>query len=325
MINCGGCWRGTGPRPRGTTRCAPSLDWRLDRLDEERARCVSADSGYHIRRRSCGPSRRHRGYRGMDSPGRGRPHPRRQPDGQELARVHRRGSTGGQSLAGALGARIRSYAARSPGRPAARRRWSGTATSGGVPAAMAVPLRRAADRGQRLAGEFDLVADDLRAAAAASAGAGRPGARHHLAHPPRPSHHHARRFPSSESRGRTDRTAAALAAQAWGRLPGNCETRAHRGPTEGNGALAFDLVLASAESGRRRRETARGRAVALASAAIVADRFGANFPDEKPHELLCRLVTEAAEAAPAQRSGRPACVPGGRRLLDRHTPRRRCR
>ncbi len=142
--------------------------------------------------------------------------------------------------------------------------------------------------------EFDLVADDLRAAAAGAAGPDDQQARHRLAH------HlghltYARRF-LGESREHY-RTAGALAAQP-GEAAGELRDAAYVALTEGNGALAFDLMLASADQAAAAGDGS-GRAVALASAATIADRFAANFPDEKPHELLRRLVAEAAEAAPA--------------------------
>jgi predicted ATPase/DNA-binding CsgD family transcriptional regulator len=143
-------------------------------------------------------------------------------------------------------------------------------------------------------GEFDLVADDLRAAAAGAAGTDGQETGHHLAH------HlghltYARRF-LGESREHY-RTAAALAAQP-GEAARELRDAAHVALTEGNGALAFDLMLAAADRASAAGDGSR-RAVALASAAIIADRFEGNFPDEKPHELLRQLVAEAADAAPA--------------------------
>jgi hypothetical protein len=67
---------------------------------------------------------------------------------------------------------------------------------------------------------------------------------------------------------------------------------------EGDGARAFDLLLASADRAAAAHD-GRGRAVALAWAATIADRFAGNFPEEKPDKLLQRLVTEASGAAPA--------------------------
>jgi predicted ATPase/DNA-binding CsgD family transcriptional regulator len=139
--------------------------------------------------------------------------------------------------------------------------------------------------------EFEAVADDLRAAVADGPTLDGQKARHQLA---RHLGHltYARRF-LGESREHYQR-AASLAPQP-GEAAADLRNASHVAMAEGNGALAFDLLLASAERAAEAGDGA-AQAVALASAATIADRFAANFPDEKPRKLLSRLVTEAADA-----------------------------
>jgi predicted ATPase/DNA-binding CsgD family transcriptional regulator len=178
------------------------------------------------------------------------------------------------------------------------------AASGEEPTVCAAHLRWAAataDSLERLLVEgadwgpaFDVVADDLRAATAWAAGPGEQELRHRLA---RGLGHltYARRF-LGESREHYQ-TAAALAAQP-GQAASDLRTAADVAMAEGDGARAFDLLMASADRAAAAQD-GRGRAVALAWAATIADRFAGNFPEEKPNELLQRLVTEASGAAPA--------------------------
>jgi hypothetical protein len=141
---------------------------------------------------------------------------------------------------------------------------------------------------------FDVVADDLRAATAWAALPDGQELRHQLAcdlgHLT-----YARRF-LGESREHYQ-TAATLAGQPR-QAASDLRTAADVAMAEGDGARAFDLLLASADKAAAAQD-GRGRAVALAWAATIADRFAGNFPEEKPHKLLQRLVNEASSAAPA--------------------------
>jgi predicted ATPase/DNA-binding CsgD family transcriptional regulator len=141
---------------------------------------------------------------------------------------------------------------------------------------------------------FDVVADDLRAATAREALPHGQELRHQLA---RDLGHltYARRF-LGESREHYQ-TAAALAAQPR-QAASDLRAAADVAMAEGDGARAFDLLLASADRAAAAQD-GRGRAVALAWAATIADRFAGNFPEEKPDKLLQQLVTEASSAAPA--------------------------
>jgi predicted ATPase/DNA-binding CsgD family transcriptional regulator len=168
---------------------------------------------------------------------------------------------------------------------AAHLRWAG---------ATADSLERLLVEGADWGPTFDVVADDLRAATASAAVPDEQDLRHQLA---RGLGHltYARRF-LGESREHYQ-TAAALAAQP-SQAASDLRTAADVAMAEGDGARAFDLLLASADRAAAAQD-GRGRAVALAWAATIADRFAGNFQEEKPTELLQRLVTEASSAAPA--------------------------
>src|SRR5262249_47043694 len=62
---------------------------------------------------------------------------------------------------------------------------------------------------------------------------------------------------------------------------------------EGEGGVAFDLLLASAQRAADAGDDS-AQAAALAYAATIADRFAGNFLVEMPHERLRQLVGEAA-------------------------------
>ena len=167
---------------------------------------------------------------------------------------------------------------------AAHLRWAGATAEG---------LERLLVEGTDWGPTFDVVADDLRAATAWTALPDEQEQRHQLA---RFLGHltYARRF-LGESREHYQ-TAAALAAQP-GQAASDLRTAADVAMAEGDGARAFDLLLASADRAAAAQD-GRGRTVALAWAATIADRFAGNFPEEKPYELLQRLVTEASSTAP---------------------------
>jgi predicted ATPase len=164
-------------------------------------------------------------------------------------------------------------------------RWAG---------ATAESLERLLVEGADWGPAFDVVADDLRAATAWAAVADGLELRHRLA---RDLGHltYARRF-LGESREHYQR-AAALAGEP-GLAASDLRAAADVAMAEGDGARAFDLLLASADRAAAAQD-GRARAVALAWAATIADRFAGNFPEEKPDELLKRLVAEASGVAPA--------------------------
>jgi predicted ATPase/DNA-binding CsgD family transcriptional regulator len=168
---------------------------------------------------------------------------------------------------------------------AAHLRWAGITAEG---------LERLLVEGADWGPAFDVVADDLRAATAWAAVPDGRELRHQLA---RDLGHltYARRF-LSESREHYQR-AADLAAQPR-QAASDLRAAADVAMAEGDGGRAFDLLLASADRAAAAQD-GRGQAVALAWAATIADRFAGNFPEEKPQELLQRLVTEASSAAPA--------------------------
>ena len=147
---------------------------------------------------------------------------------------------------------------------------------------------------QRWQSDFDLLADDLRAALdSAPPGPGPDGVTHRLA---RTLGHltYARRFLSEachhyqvavahapdHARAATDlRTAAAIACAA------------------GRYNISFDLLLAAAEQAESVGDDAH-RAIALADAVMIACRFVGGFRHEVPHQRLCDLLAEAERVAP---------------------------
>jgi predicted ATPase/DNA-binding CsgD family transcriptional regulator len=154
-----------------------------------------------------------------------------------------------------------------------------------------------ADQGWRAA--FDTVADDLRAALARATLAraalpGTHGVSHRLA---RALGHlaYARRF-MVES-GEHYRAAAEHAAGP-GEAAADLRSAADVAMARGDGGVAFDLLLASAERAEEAGDDA-ARTVALGYAATIADRFWADFPTELPYDRIRALFTRAAEACPA--------------------------
>jgi predicted ATPase/DNA-binding CsgD family transcriptional regulator len=159
-------------------------------------------------------------------------------------------------------------------------------------AAMSDDLERRLDKGQQWRTAFDLVADDLRAALITATSPNGHEVSHRLA---RTLGHlaYARRF-LLESRGHYEVAAvhAPPAEAAW-----DLRVAADVAMAEGDGGVAFDLLLASAQRAGEAGDNA-AQASALAYAATIADRFAGNFPQEKPHGLLRQLVTEATRLAP---------------------------
>ena len=163
----------------------------------------------------------------------------------------------------------------------------------GWAAAMADDLERRLERGQQWRTAFDMVADDLRAALITATSPNGHDVSHRLA---RTLGHlaYARRF-LLESRGplRGGRRARAPGQAAW-----DLRAAADVAMAEGEGGVAFDLLLASAQRAAEAGDNA-AQASALAYAATIADRFAGNFPQETPHDRLRHLVAEAARLAPA--------------------------
>jgi hypothetical protein len=157
----------------------------------------------------------------------------------------------------------------------------------------AATLEHRAEAGPEWRASFDQVADDLRAALSASAGAGPDGLGHRLA---RSLGHlaYARRF-LAEAIAHNE--AAAARAPDPGQGAADLLAAAHVALAAGRGDTAFGLLLETAD-----RASAAGddgaRAAALAYAVIVADRFAAWFADEVPHDRLRELLDAAAGAAP---------------------------
>jgi predicted ATPase/DNA-binding CsgD family transcriptional regulator len=166
----------------------------------------------------------------------------------------------------------------------------------GWAAAKADAVERRLEAGEPWDGDFDAVADDLRAAAGGSGTGPDPaGLRHQLAcalgHLT-----YAHRF-MDESREHYQ-AAAALAADPR-QAATDLRAAADVALTEGDGMVAFDLLLASAErAGAAGDDT--GLASAMGYAVTIADRFAANFPREVPHDRLRRLFEEVLEICPAE-------------------------
>jgi len=147
--------------------------------------------------------------------------------------------------------------------------------------------------GQPWRATFDTVADDLRAALICATSPNGHEAGHRLA---RALGHlaYARRF-LLEARGHYE----VAAAHAPGPVEAARDLRAAAdvAMAEGDGAVAFELLLAAAGRAAQARDGA-AQAAALAHAATIADRFAANFPLEKPHGELRGLVDQAGQVAP---------------------------
>jgi predicted ATPase/DNA-binding CsgD family transcriptional regulator len=159
-------------------------------------------------------------------------------------------------------------------------------------AAMADDLERRLEKGQQWRVAFDMVADDLRAALITATSPNGHDVSHRLA---RTLGHlaYARQF-LLESRGHYEVAAAHAppAQAAW-----DLRAAADVAMAEGDGDVAFGLLLASADRAAEAGDNA-AQAAALAYAATIADRFAGNFPQEAPHERLRHLVEEAARLAP---------------------------
>ena len=148
------------------------------------------------------------------------------------------------------------------------------------------------DKGEQWRAAFDTAADDLRAALITATSPNGHEVSHRLA---RTLGHlaYARRF-LLESRGHYEVAAAHAppAEAAW-----DLRAAADVAMAEGEGGVAFDLLLASAARAADAGDNAT-QAAALAYAATIADRFAGNFLVEKPHDRLRQLVGEAARIAP---------------------------
>ena len=137
------------------------------------------------------------------------------------------------------------------------------------------------------------MADDLRAALSASAGAGPDGLGHRLA---RSLGHlaYARRF-LAEAIAHNE--AAAARAPDPGQGAADLRAAAHVALAAGRGDTAFGLLLEAADRASAAGDE-RTKAAVLAYAVIVADRFAGWFTDEVPHDRLRELLESAARAAP---------------------------
>jgi predicted ATPase/DNA-binding CsgD family transcriptional regulator len=151
-----------------------------------------------------------------------------------------------------------------------------------------------ADQVQSWRSAFDTVADDLRAALARALTPGTDGVSHRLA---RTLGHlaYARRF-MVESREHYQ--AAAERAAGPGEAAADLRAAAEVAMARGDGGVAFDLLLASAERAKAAGDAA-AQTVALACAATIADRFWADFPQELPHERIRTVFDQAVGACPA--------------------------
>jgi predicted ATPase/DNA-binding CsgD family transcriptional regulator len=160
-------------------------------------------------------------------------------------------------------------------------------------AAVARDLEHRLEEGQEWRGAFNVVADDLRAALITATSPNGHEISHRLA---RTLGHlaYARRF-LLEAREHYQVAAAHAAEPA--QAAADLRTAADVAMTEGDGRVAFDLLLASADRAAEAGDNA-ARAAALAYAATIADRFVTNFGQEIPHGRLRQLVAEAARIAP---------------------------
>ena len=153
-------------------------------------------------------------------------------------------------------------------------------------------LERRAETGQEWRSVFDTIADDLRAALARN-----PDPRdvsHQLA---RSLGHlaYARRFMVE---AREHYQAAAVRTRDPGQVASDLRSAADVAMAAGHVAVAFDLLLASAGQAEAGADYS-ARTAALAYAAIIADRFAEDFPEEIPHQRLRELTDEAARSCPA--------------------------
>jgi predicted ATPase/transcriptional regulator with XRE-family HTH domain len=170
-------------------------------------------------------------------------------------------------------------------------------------ASVADDLERRAETARQWRTAFDTVADDLRAALAWAPGPGAQGVSHRLA---RALGHlaYARRF-MVESREHYRAAAARAPSPIWAAW--DLRTAADVAMAEGHGAVAFELLLASAErAGTAGDESAR--AASLAYAVTIADRFAAEFPEEISHDRLRQLLYEAVRICPADDQVAAACL-----------------
>lgn len=161
-------------------------------------------------------------------------------------------------------------------------------------ASIADDLELRAETARQWRAAFDTVADDLRAALARVPGPNVEGMSHRLA---RALGHlaYARRF-MVESREHY--RAAAARAPSPIQAASDLRRAADVAMTEGHGAVAFDLLLASAQQAATAGDDS-ARAVCLAYAVTIADRFAAEFPEEIPHDRLRELLDEAVRVCPA--------------------------
>jgi predicted ATPase/DNA-binding CsgD family transcriptional regulator len=173
--------------------------------------------------------------------------------------------------------------------PDARNRHLGWAT------VIAEELERRIAAGRPWRGEFEAVADDLRAAlASAPPGPGPDAAAHRLG---RALGHlsYARGFMvegGQHYRSTAARAPDDAAAAADLRLAADVALANMRGDE------AFELLVEAAGRAGSAGDDAT-RATALAFAVVIADRAPADFPEEVPHQRLTELLATAASAAPA--------------------------
>ena len=161
-------------------------------------------------------------------------------------------------------------------------------------AELAADLEHRIETGLPWLGAFDAVADDLRAAFALEPDQRGGVVNHRLG---RALGHlaYARRFMAEASK---HFVMAAARAGDPNEAAADLRAAADVAMVEGNGQVAFDLLMASAERAGAAGDPA-GRTVALAYAVTVADRFAAEFPAEIPHDRLRQMLNEAAAICPA--------------------------
>ncbi|HEY1920185.1 MAG TPA: LuxR C-terminal-related transcriptional regulator [Streptosporangiaceae bacterium] len=167
-------------------------------------------------------------------------------------------------------------------------------------AAIAGDLERRAEAGELWRDAFDTVAGDLRSALAGAPtlGAGGSGPDHgELSHRLARALAHltyARRF-MAEARQHYEAAAAWAAGPA--QAAADLRAAADVALAEGRNGVSFELLLGSAEEAEDAGDDS-ARAIALAWAATIADRFVMGFPQEVPHHRLRELVAEATRACP---------------------------
>ena len=160
-------------------------------------------------------------------------------------------------------------------------------------AAVSSDLERRAETGPNWRGAFDAVAGDLRAALARNPDPQTTEVSHQLA---RSLGHlaYARRFMVE---AREHYQAAALRARGPAQVAADLRSAAYVAMASGHVAVAFDLLLASAEQAAAAADGS-SRTAALAYAATIADRFAEDFPEQVPHDRLRQLTDEAARTCP---------------------------